>query len=521
MIGAAPAVSVIVPCRNEGAHIETCVRSILEQEAPAGDLEVIVADGMSDDGTRDLLDRLAAADPRLRIVDNLAGIVSTGLNAAIRAARGRIILRMDAHTAYAPDYVRQCVAVLQETGADNVGGPWVARGEGYVGRAVAAAFQSPFGVGGARNRDPDYEGAVDTVYLGCWRREIFDWIGLFDEQLVRNQDDEFNLRLTRAGGKIWQSPRIRSWYRPRASLPALFRQYMQYGYWKVRVIQKHRMPASVRHLVPAMSVLTLAFLALAAIVAPLAQIGLAFAVAAYVCVLGLASGLAAARARWTLFPALPPVFVCFHVSWGIGFVRGMLDFLCKRAFDVLLSSVGLVLLSPLLGLIALLVRLTSPGPAFYGSVRLGLGGEPFTMLKFRTMVNGADRVGPLVTAGDDPRITPIGRYLRRTKLDELPTLWNVLTGDMSIVGPRPENPRSAMQYSAAQKRIWEVKPGITSLATLRYRHEERLLAGAADLEAAYYHIMQHKLALELEYIERQSFWLDLKIVVQTLGVVVR
>ena len=153
-------VSIIVPCRNEQDHIETCVRSIQEQELPPGEVEVIIADGRSDDGTLDILRRLAKEDPRLCIVDNPGRIVSTGLNAAIRVAQGSIIIRMDAHTEYAPDYIRQCLAVLQETGADNVGGPWVAEGKGLVGRAIAAAFQSPFSVGGPRGHDPDYVGAA-------------------------------------------------------------------------------------------------------------------------------------------------------------------------------------------------------------------------------------------------------------------------------------------------------------------------------------------------------------------------
>src|SRR4029453_3835891 len=147
----------------------------------------------------------------------------------------------------------------------NVGGPRVAPGTGYIGRAVAAAFQSPFAVGGARGHDPHHTGPVDTVYLGCWRREVFDRIGFFDPELIRHQDDGFNLRLSQAGGLIWQSPRIQSWYHPRASLRSLWRQYVQYGYWKVRVIQKHGVPASARLLVPAaffLTVLPLPFAAL-------------------------------------------------------------------------------------------------------------------------------------------------------------------------------------------------------------------------------------------------------------------
>jgi glycosyltransferase involved in cell wall biosynthesis len=257
-------VSIIVPCRNEAAHIEACVRSILAQQAGSAKLELIVAEGMSDDGTREILNSLAANDTRLRIVDNPRKIVSSGLNAGIREATGQVIIRMDAHTQYASDYVRKCLEVLEETGADNVGGPWVARGDGYAGLAIAAAFQSPFAIGGARAHDSAYEGELDSVYLGCWRSDVFQRIGHFDEELVRNQDDEFNLRLVRAGGRIWQSPRIRSWYQVRSSLKDLCRQYVQYGYWKVRVIQKHRLPASVRHIIPGTFVASLAILMISA-----------------------------------------------------------------------------------------------------------------------------------------------------------------------------------------------------------------------------------------------------------------
>src|SRR5262245_38199757 len=176
-----PGVSIVVPCRNEKAHIETCLRSISAQEAPAGGFEVIVADGMSDDGTRDIVERLAASDQRIRIVDNPLQIVSAALNEGIRAARGEVIVRMAAHQAYAPEYILRCVEILHETGADNVGGPWMAKGKGLVGRGIAAAFESPFALGGSRGHDPKYEGLVDTVYLGCWPRQSFDRFGLFDE----------------------------------------------------------------------------------------------------------------------------------------------------------------------------------------------------------------------------------------------------------------------------------------------------------------------------------------------------
>ena len=326
MSGTLPTVSIIIPCRNEKGHIEACLRSILAQESPSEGFEVIIADGMSEDGTRDILKRLADEDSRIRVIDNPGRIVSTGLNTAIRAARGQIIARMDAHTEYAPDYICQCLAVLQETGADNVGGPARTESKGYMQSAICAAYHSPFAVGGARFHNIEYEGYVDTVTYGCWPREVFDRVGFFDEELGRNQDDEFNLRLMRAGGKIWQSPRIRSWYRPRASLGALFRQYMQYGYWKVRVIQKHRLPASPRHLVPGIFVLLLIVLSLLSLRWPLAgSCWLALVGLYFLCSIA-ASVQASTRHGWQLFPVLPLVFACYHFAYGYGFLRGILDF---------------------------------------------------------------------------------------------------------------------------------------------------------------------------------------------------
>lgn len=325
-----PEVSIIVPCRNEADCIEACVRSILDQEAVPGGCELIVADGRSTDGTRDVLERLARNDARLRIVDNPGRIVSCGLNAAIAAAHGNIIIRMDAHTVYEKNYVRECVAISQQTRADNVGGPALTLGGAYVQAAISAAYHSPFAVGGARFHNPDYEGYVDTVPYGCWPRIVFSKIGLFDEDLIRNQDDEFNLRLIRSGGKIWQSPRIKSWYRTRGSLKNLFRQYLQYGYWKVRVIQKHRIPASVRHIVPGGFLLSLAGLFLLSFWIPLAGWAFLGLTVLYVMAVVGASIVTAAKHGWKLLPILLVVFPTYHASYGFGFLCGVWDFLVIR-----------------------------------------------------------------------------------------------------------------------------------------------------------------------------------------------
>jgi glycosyltransferase involved in cell wall biosynthesis len=323
-------VSIVIPCRNEAAHIEAFVRSALAQRAGDARVEVIVADGMSNDGPREILSRLGVENSRLRVVENPQRIVSSGLNRAIAQSAGQVIIRMDAHTDYSPEYVAKCLEVLQETGADNVGGPWVAQGEGYIGRAIAAAFQSPFAVGGARGHDPHYEGTIDTVYLGCWPRNVFTKIGMFDEELVRNQDDELNLRLVRSGGKIWQSPRIQSRYRTRSSLRDLFWQYFQYGYWKVRVIQKHRIPASIRHIIPAGLVSAFVILALAAPFGFLPAVGLAILTGVYVAGLLTAALATAIQTRFSLLLILPAIFCCYHFSYGIGFLKGIWDFHVRK-----------------------------------------------------------------------------------------------------------------------------------------------------------------------------------------------
>ena len=312
-------VSVIVPVRREMPAIERFLASLAAQDVADLEWEAIVADGMSDDGTRDVLARWARAWPKLTVVDNPRGYAASGLNAAVRAARGDILIRMDAHSEYAPDYVRQCVAVLEETGADNVGGPARTRATGWLARAVAAAYHSRFGSGGAKFHDTEYEGPVDTVPYGCWRRATLERAGLFDESLVRNQDDELNLRIIRGGGRVWQSPRIRSWYQPRGSLRALFAQYFQYGFWKVAVIRKHRRPASWRHLVPGLCVLSGAGLTIASFFWrwPLIILGV-------YCAASLVASVAAARRHgWDLLPALPAVFATYHFAYGLGFLVGL------------------------------------------------------------------------------------------------------------------------------------------------------------------------------------------------------
>ncbi len=536
--------TVVMPVRNEAACIARSLAAVLGQDYPAERLEVIVADGMSTDGTREVVQALQRQHPNLQLIDNPVQIVPAGLNAAIAQAKGEIVMRVDGHCEIAPDYARRCLEALRRTGADNVGGVQRAVSEGWIGQAIALATTSPFGVGGARFHYAQRPGWVDTVYLGAYPRRVFQRIGGFDEELVRNQDDELNFRLLQAGGRIWLDPSIRVIYHSRPTLRRLWQQYLEYGLYKVRVMQKRRAVASPRHLVPAAFVFGLGATLCASILAraPL----LALAVAGPYVVANLAASLWTARRSWRSLLVLPLAFATMHVSYGLGFFLGLWRWrhrfkrginpalaeqqhfrrtersaVVKRVLDVFSSLLGLLILLPPFALIALAIKLDSPGPVFYRATRIGKDGRPFTMYKFRTMAAGAERRGPAITAGGDQRITHVGRWLRQSKVDELPQLLNVLRGEMSLVGPRPEDPRYVALYTPAQRAVLSLRPGITSLAAVKYRHEEKVLADALDLEAAYRELMQEKLALDLEYVRRRSFWLDLKLIWATVVEVVR
>jgi len=323
-----PLVSLVMPIRNEGLFIAEALGAALAQDYPAERLEVIVADGMSTDATRQIVRRLQVADSRIRLIDNEGQFVATGLNAALRAARGEIIARVDGHCVIAPDYVRQCVHCLQEFEVDAVGGPIETVGETYVAQTIALAMSSRFGVGGATFRTvKDQRMLVESLAFPAFQRSAVERAGFFDEELVRNQDDEYNYRLVSLGGRILLAPEIRSRYYSRSSLRSLWRQYFQYGYWKVRVMQKHFAQMRLRQFIPAVfvSVLLLALLA-----APFSSLGASLLVGvagAYLLANLLAAVLTCGHTgQWRLLPLLPVTFAILHVSYGLGFLTGLLKF---------------------------------------------------------------------------------------------------------------------------------------------------------------------------------------------------
>lgn len=328
-----PRVSVVVPCRNEVHRIRRCLEGLLAGAYPLGSLEILVVDGMSDDGTQAVVKEVAAEHPVVRLLHNPKSHAGPAMNLGIREATGDIVIRFDAHAEPPPGYIARCVRVLQESGADNVGGPCrtLPGGDGVVAKGIAAAMSHRFGVGNARFRTSREAGDVDTVPFGVFRREIFEVVGLFDEELVRNQDDELNYRIVRRGGRVYMDPRLESAYYARATLQQAWRQYFEYGFWKVRVIQKHGKPASWRHVVPAVFAGSVCGLPVVGLVSPLAMgiwVGIVGAYGA------AAGGVALANLRrlgWRVAGILPVAFFVLHVGYGFGFLKGLFEFGIRRA----------------------------------------------------------------------------------------------------------------------------------------------------------------------------------------------
>lgn len=323
-----PLVTIVIPMRNEAAGIEACLASVLANRLPDdARFELLVLDGDSDDGSAALVDAMAAADPRLRRIPNPARLQAPAFNLGLAAARGQYLVRMDAHSIYADDYVAECVRLLETTGAENVGGVQRATGTSTQAKAIAAAVSSKFAAGDAAYRNATEPQWTDTVYLGAWRTETLRRLGGMREDWAVNEDYEMNVRLRASGGRIYLSPTIRSTYFVRASLPKLARQYGRYGFWKVRTLLAHPGSLRWRQLVAPAFVISLLLTPVA--VAALGMLGIAHLVLYAVANLA-ASAVTASRAGWRLFPALPLVFLTIHLAWGGGFLAGCLVWPFRR-----------------------------------------------------------------------------------------------------------------------------------------------------------------------------------------------
>ena len=323
-------VSVIMPVRDEQRHLEEAVGHVLAQDYTA-EVEVVLAVGPSRDATGKIARSLAAADPRVTVVANPSGLIPAANNVAIKASRHPIVARVDGHALIPPGYLRQAVATLLETGADNVGGIMAAEGVTPFEQAVAWAMTSPAGVGSARFHTGGHAGPADSVYLGVYRRIALEQVGGYDESYLRAEDWEMNHRIRQAGGMIWFQPALRVTYRPRATVAALARQYFHYGRWRRVVSRQHAGTISLRYLAPPATVVALAV----GLVAGLAGLGagvfgpwpglswltLGFlAPAAYLAGILAVTASAARSLSGQALVRLPVALVTMHMAWGLGFL---------------------------------------------------------------------------------------------------------------------------------------------------------------------------------------------------------
>jgi GT2 family glycosyltransferase len=322
--GDTPFVSVVIPMYNERAYIGECLDSLIRQDYPAGHFEMLVLDGISGDGSRDIVLELARKHDFIDLLDNPGRITAAGMNIGIQNARGDVIIILGAHSFVAGDFISQNVAYLFKMGAACVGGPIHSIAQSFLGQTISLAMSSPFGVGNALFRYSQKEQYVDTVAFGAYRRQVFDEIGLFDETLVYNEDDEFNYRLRKRGGMIFLTPAIKSFYHTRISLRKLWKQYFRYGQGKVRVIQRHPETTMIRHFVPFTLVSTLLASGLLGTLNPIFLWLFLSVLSSYLTASFLCSLRISARNGWKHLPVLPAAFACLHFGYGMGFFAGLL-----------------------------------------------------------------------------------------------------------------------------------------------------------------------------------------------------
>lgn len=338
--GHSPFVTVIVPSYNEQAYIGECLQSLIQSDYPRGHFEVLVLDGGSDDGSREIVLQLARNSSCVRLLDNPRRITAAAMNTGIQNAKGEVIVILSAHSHVASDFISQNVLYLSKTGAACVGGPIHSIAKSFVGEAISLAMSSPFGVGNALFRHSRQEQYVDTVAFGAYRREVFDQIGYFDEDLTYNEDDEFNYRLRAHGGRIFLTPAIESWYYTRTSLKQLWSQYYHYGQGKVKVLQRHPKSAMVRQFVPFTLISTLLVSGSLAIVNPVFLWLFLSILASYLTASLFFSYRISARRGWKQLPVLPAAFACLHFGYGLGFLVGLLRLVGRFTLELLRGDVG-------------------------------------------------------------------------------------------------------------------------------------------------------------------------------------
>lgn len=534
-----PAISVIVPAYNAGETVAGCLEALLHQTVPRHRYEIIVVDDGSLDRTAEIV--ASYADRGVRLIRQANGGAASARNTGAAHARGALLLLTDSDCEPVPQWIERFEAAFQDPEVVGAKGTLLTRQRGLVPRFMQVEYEDRYD----RYRGQERINFIDTG-SAAYRRDIFLANGGFDTSVRYVEDQEFSFRLAEKGYKLVFVPDAQVYHRHDRNLLEYLERKFNTGVWKARVMQRHpdrivsdtHTPGVLKLqivLLPAVLALAAAALAARWLALPGWQGVLTACLAA--AALFFASGvpflLKVLRRDPGVAPIVPAMLVLRALALGVGYAVGSVRWLrvepaekpllsahhrlIKRLMDLVGAGVGLLLSLPLFAIIAVAIKLDSPGPVFFVQERVGANGQVFRMLKFRTMHLDAERrlselvdlehlEEPVFKLRNDPRVTRVGRFLRRSSLDELPQFINVLRGEMSLVGPRPEEVRLVRLYNDRQRRRLAVKPGMTGPMQVNGR-------GALPLS--------QRLELELDYIEHYSLRRDLEILLRTLPAVVR
>lgn len=524
--GSAPRFSVVIPAYNAGDTLECCLQALERQTVPRAAYEVIAVNDGSTDDTAEVVRR----HPQVELLDQANAGPAAARNRGAQAARGEILLFTDADCEPAPDWIERMVEPFTDPEIAGAKGVYRTRQEERVARFVQLEYEDKYDRMSRRERI-DF---IDT-YSAAYRRDLFLENEGFDTVFTTAsvEDQELSFRLARKGYQFVFLPQAAVYHQHDRTVREYWRRKVGIGYWKAlllrwhpeRLVQDSHTPQVLK--VQMLLVALLLALAVPALLWPPARwaalvTGLVFLLTAFPFLFQTA------RRDLAVTAVAPFLLFVRGLALGLGLVRGFLRFsrspsprqapisgldrAIKRAIDLVGSAIGLVLFAPLLPILALAIKLDSPGPVFFVQERAGENGRPFQMVKLRTMVEGAEEMLPdlidletpsnsTLKLEDDPRVTRVGWFLRHTSIDEVPQLWNVLKGDMSLVGPRPEETRIVRHYSDWHRQRLAVKPGITGPMQVN---------GRAELD------LDERVALDLVYIRDYSVWKDLVILVKTV-----
>jgi len=522
------AISVVVPARDAEDTLPTCLSALREQTLPPDHYELIVVD----DGSRDRTAQIAA-EYDARLIRQDASGPAAARNAGAQAARGDLLVFTDADCAPAPDFLETISASFDDPDLIGAKGAYRTRQTGWTPRFVQGEYEHKYDRM-ARFEKIDF---IDT-YAAAYRRGVFLENQGFDTRFTTAsvEDQEFSFRLARKGYRLVFVPEAVVYHRHDRTVLEYLRRKYGIGYWKAYLLRWHPDRLSDTH-TPLAQRMQVALVPLALVLAILSPLHIWAAYAslsalALVALSALPELLSILRRDPALLLIAPVMVLMRALALSTGLIIGALrpprpvapdqwmpltlwQRLVKRTLDVITAAVGLIVSSPILLIAGLAIRLDSPGPVFFVQERVGQDGRQFGMLKLRTMVADAEArleevlaqnplSGPAFKIPDDPRVTRVGRFLRRWSLDELPQLWNIIRGEMSLVGPRPEEERVVEQYQDWHRKRLAVKPGLTG---------PMQIAGRGLLE------LDERVHMELEYIEGYSFWRDLGILFKTIPAV--